>query len=50
MAVTDFSMWHLVEMSGKIAVHAYRNTSNLRCQDVSKEMLSDSVRKDVAEQ
>ena len=45
-----FSMRHLVEMSGEVAVYAYRNASNLRSQDVSKEILSDLERKDVAEQ
>ena len=44
-----FSMRHLVEMSGEVAVYAYRNASNLRSQDVSKEILSDLERKDVAE-
>ena len=43
-------MRHLVEMSGEVAVYAYRNASNLRSQDVSKEILSDLERKDVAEQ
>ena len=36
-------------MSGEVAVYAYRNASNLRTQDVSKEILSDLERKDVAE-
>ena len=44
-----FSMRHLVEMSGEVAVYAYRNASNLRSQDVCKEILSDLERKDVAE-
>ena len=36
-------------MSGQIVVYGYRNGSNLRNQDVSKEILSDLARKDVAE-
>ena len=39
-------MRHLVEMSGEVAVYAYRNASNLRSQDVSKEILSDLESKD----
>ena len=35
-------LWHLVEISGEIAVYAYGN-------DVSEEILADLVRKDVAE-
>ena len=38
-------MRHLVEMSGEIAVYAYGDTSNFKL----KEVLSDLVRKDVAE-
>ena len=36
-------------MSGQIVVYGYRNGSNLRNQDVSKKILSDLARKDVAE-
>ena len=36
-------------MSGQIVVYGYRNGSNLRNQDVSKEILSDLARKDVAD-
>ena len=45
------SMWHMVEMPGEIAVYAKetRQISDLKNQDVSKEILSDLVRKDVAE-
>ena len=43
------SMWQLVEISWEIAVYAVGNVSNfLKSQGVSKEILSDLVRKDVA--
>ena len=51
MAMADFSMWHFVGISWKIAfMHTETpQISNLRSHGVSKETLSDSVRKDLAE-
>ena len=44
-------MWYLVKISGEIAVSVTetRQSSNLSSPDVSMEILSDLVRKDVAE-
>ena len=39
----------MVKISEKIAVYAYGNASNLRSEDVSKEILLDLVRKNVGE-
>ena len=43
-------MWHLVGASEKIAVYAYGKASNFKLegQDVSKIILSDLVKKNVA--
>ena len=47
-------MWHLVEISEQIVVYAYGNVSHFkleepRCKEISKEILLDLVRKNVAE-
>ena len=44
-------MWHLVELAEEIAVRLTEmcQISNLRSEDVSKEILFDLVRKNVAE-
>ena len=42
------SMWHLIDISGYIAVYAYGNASNFKLRKI-EEILSDLVRKHVVE-